>query len=86
MNIGNVIIIDGKVGTISETYSKVIRKEDLTCKFEVTMLQGVYLTGEQFNIPVDKSVILLDDNLNKYIDRLVRKFGKVRISSRGRND
>lgn len=76
MKIGSVIIVDGKVGVISDTYAQVIT---------TNMLQGVYLTGEQFNIPIDKSVILLDDNLNKYIDRLVRKFGKLKISSRGKN-
>ncbi len=82
MQIGNVIIIDGKVGVISEQYMKVIRKEDLTCAFEVTMLQGVYLTGEQFNVSVKDNYIVLNENLVDYINRHVQRFGKLKVENK----
>ncbi len=66
---GKVVIIDGKVGVISSDYG--------------TGIKGIYLDGTDFAFFRDRvNIIPLDENLNKYIDRLVHKFGKLRVNSK----
>lgn len=75
MQTGNVIIADGKVGVISE-----LRFEALS-SLVITDCIGIYLDGNDFYVGLDKC-ILLDENLNDYINRHVAKFGKLKINSK----
>jgi hypothetical protein len=77
MQIGNVIIADGKVGIISE-----LRFKALT-SLEITDCIGIYLDGTDFYVEF-KKCILLDETPNDYINRHVAKFGKLKINSKGK--
>lgn len=74
MEIGNVIIADGKVGVVTRFHLK----DDGDC-----LVCGFYLNNITFVLDEIKCTIL-DYNLNDYINRHVAKFGKLKVSSRGK--
>ncbi len=80
MELGNVIVYDGRVGIVSEIFSNISGEWDLVPK----SFRGIYLNGEKFDIDLDKHWILLDETPNDYINRHVAKFGKLKVSSRGK--
>lgn len=81
MQIGNVVIFDGRVGVIAQIYSNFAGDWNLVPK----SFHGVYLNGTDFSIKPDDNYIIIDDSLNDYINRLVHRFGKLKVSSRGKN-
>ncbi len=74
MKTGNVIIYDGKVGVLAAIYDSPGLREYV----------GVYFNGDNFVVTENSNYILLDENLTKYIDRHVAKFGKLKVSSRNK--
>lgn len=74
MQTGNVIIADGKVGVVSDL-------SDGYMGSSYGKIRGIYLDGIDFSVIEDKC-ILLDENLNDYINRHVAKFGKLKINSK----
>ena len=82
MQVGNVIVYDGKVGIVSEIFSHIFNFEgdwDLVPKSFI----GIYLNGEKFDIDLDKHWILLDETPNDYINRHVQRFGKLKVCNKG---
>lgn len=73
MKIGNVVIFDGKVGILAVIYDSPGLREYV----------GVYFNGDNFVVKEDSNYILLDENLTNYIDRHVRRFGKLKVENKG---
>jgi hypothetical protein len=90
MEIGNVIIADGRVGVVAQINSQVRCIKPNGSVFagdwkEVIKYSGVYLDGVDFNVSQEKCV-LLDNCLNDYINRHVRKFGKLKVANKGKKN
>lgn len=80
MEIGNVVIFDGRVGIVAQIYSDFAGDWNLVPK----SFHGVYLNGTDFSIRPDDNYIIIDQTPNDYINRHVAKFGKLKVSSRGK--
>lgn len=70
MESGNVVIANGKIGVIYTIYPK--DPENRLYAY------GIYLDGEKFILRLPQCVVL-DKSLNDYINRHVKRFGKVKV-------
>lgn len=78
LEVGNVVIFDGKVGVVSQIYSNFNGDWNLVPK----CFHGVYLNGVDFSIKPEDNYIILDECLNNYINRHVRRFGKLKVENK----
>lgn len=86
MEIGNVILADGKLGVLA-SYNEYYGpdKDDGSLGRKIVRARGVYLDGIDFSVDPD-TCILLDLCLNDYINRHVSRCGRVKIARKNREN